>query len=240
MQNNKGIQVAINSALGVGAFVGVDQVNTLMQRMFGFTIETDEDIYAVIEKQDNGTLKRKSSRFFPEDKFTMYVAGANGKIGTGLWGVTPEELSYGPWTEKSQKQFVTITMWDTPDPVATWTKASGLFVPVLPNPEGMIIATIAFDEGGSLDNLVVTSVAGTASGATKITVSPALTSGNSYKYKVAEDCKLPEYGVNVRTYASWDGKSDIVAATGQEILIVECDANYRAVKAGIATVTAHA
>lgn len=240
MQNNKGIQVAINSALGVGTFVGVDQVNTLMKRMFGFTIETDEDIYAVIEKQDNGTLKRKSSRFFPEDKFTMYVAGANGKIGTGLWGVTPEELSYGPWTEKSQKQFVTITMWDTPDPVATWTKASGLFVPVLPNPEGMIIATIAFDEGGSLDNLVVTSVAGTASGATKITVSPALTSGNSYKYKVAEDCKLPEYGANVRTYASWNGKSDIVAATGQEILIVECDANYRAVKAGIATVTAHA
>ena len=104
----------------------------------------------------------------------------------------------------------------------------------------MIIATIAFDAGGSLDNLVVTSVAGTASGATKITVSPALTPGNSYKYKVAEDCELPEYGANVRTYASWDGKSDIVAATGQEILIVECDANYRAVKAGIATVTAHA
>ncbi len=144
MQKNKGIQVAINSVLGVGTFVSVAQVNTLMQQMFSFTIETDEDVYATLEKQADGTLKRKSTRFFPEDKFTMYVAGPSGKLGTGLWGVTPEELSYGPWTKKSAKQFVTITQWDTPDPVATWTKASGLFVPVLPVPEGMIIATITF------------------------------------------------------------------------------------------------
>lgn len=150
MQKNKGIQTAINSALGVGTFVSVAQVNNLMQQMFGFTIETDEDVYATLEKQDDGTLKRKSTRFFPEDKFTMYVAGPSGKLGTGLWGVTPEELSYGPWTKKSAKQFVTITQWDTPDPVATWTKASGLFVPVLPIPEGMIIATITFKETGTV------------------------------------------------------------------------------------------
>ena len=122
MQNNEGIQTAINGTLGVGAFVSVVQVNTLMQQMFSISIETNEDIYADLEKQSNGTLKRK--------------------VGTGLWGITPEEEAYGPWTEKSQKQFVTITQWETPDPVATWTKASGLFVPVLPNPEGIVIATI--------------------------------------------------------------------------------------------------
>lgn len=240
MQANRGIQAAINTALGVGAYVSVEQVNTLLQRMFGFSIETDEDVYATIEKQANGTLKRKSTRFFPEDKFTMYTANAAGKVGTGLWGVTPEELTYGPWTEKSSKQFVTITQWETPDPVGTWTKASGLFVPVLPNPEGMIIATIILDEDTGLDNLTVTSVAGTESGDTKITVSPALTDGNSYKYKVVDNAKLPDYGANVRTWSTWDGVSDITAATGKEILIVECDTNYRAVKAGIATVTAKA
>lgn len=146
MQKNKGIQTAINSTLGVGIFVSVAQVNILMTQMFGFTIEVDEDVYATLEKQADGTLKRKSTRFFPEDKFTMYVAGPNGKLGTGLWGVTPEELKYGPWTKKSEKHFVTITQWETEDPVVTWTKASGLFVPVLPNPEGMIIATITFAE----------------------------------------------------------------------------------------------
>lgn len=238
MQNNRGIQVAIKSALGVGTFVMVSELNTLMQQMFGFTIETDEDIYATIEKRSDGTLKRKSTRFFPEDKFTMYTASANGKFGTGLWGVTPEELAYGPWTEKSQKQFVTITQWETPDPVAVWTKASGIFVPVIQNPEGMIIATITFDEDGSLDNLSVTSAAGSSSGKTKITVTPELTSGNSYKYKTAADMKLPEYGANVRTWSNWDGSSEITAETGNEICIVECDSTYKAVKAGIATVTA--
>lgn len=238
MQKNKGIQIAINSALGVGAFVSVAQVNNLMQQMYGFAIETDEDVYATFEKQADGTLKRKSTRFFPEDKFTMYVAAANGKLGTGLWGVTPEELSYGPWTAKSTKQFVTITQWKTPDPVATWTKASGLFVPVLPVPEGMIIATITF--GGTLDKLTVTSAAGTATGSTKLTVSPAKASGNSYKYKVADSVTAVTYGQNVQTWQAWDGTADITATTGKVITVVECDSSYKALKAGSATVTAKA
>lgn len=238
MQKNKGIQVSINSALGVGTFVSVAQVNTLMQQMFSFTIETDEDVYATLEKQTDGTLKRKSTRFFPEDKFTMYVAGANGKIGTGLWGVTPEELSYGPWAEKSAKQFVTITQWATPDPVAVWTKASGLFVPVLPAPEGMIIATITF--GDKLGELTVASAAGTAAGSTKLTVSPAKASANSYKYKVADSATSVTYGQNVQTWQAWDGTADITTTTGKVITVVECDSSYKALKAGSATVTAKA
>lgn len=238
MQKNKGIQTAINSALGVGTFVSVTQVNTLLNQMFSFIIETDEDIYAKLEKQEDGTLKRKSTRFFPEDKFTMYVASANGKLGTGLWGVTPEELSYGPWTGKSAKQFVTITQWETPDPVATWTKASGLFVPVLPAPEGMIIATITF--GGTLGALTVTSAAGTNTGDTKLTVTPAKASSDSYKYKVADSAMTVAYGQNVQTWQAWDGTADITATTGKVITVVECDGSYKALKAGSATVTAKA
>ena len=157
MQNNKGVQIAIKGTLGVGVFVSVTEVNTLLKQMFGFVIETNEDVYATFEKQPDGTLKRKSTRFFPEDKFTMYTASANGQIGTGLWGRTPEELASGSWIEESKKQFVTITQWETPDPVATWTKASGIFVPVLPNPEGMIIASISFGEAGNLKSLNVES-----------------------------------------------------------------------------------
>ena len=43
----------------------------------------------------------------------------------------------------SERQFVTVTQWATPDPVAVWTKASGLFVPVIPNVYSHIIANIA-------------------------------------------------------------------------------------------------
>ena len=88
--------------------------------------------------------------------------------------------------------------------------------------------------------LTVSSVAGTASGDTKITVSPALTAGNSYKYKVGDSVTIPAAGQSVKTWAVWNGTADITAATGKKICVVECDAQYRAVKAGAASVTAKA
>lgn len=92
-----------------------------------------------------------------------------------------------------------------------------------------------------LDNLTVTSAASsTTSGKTKLTVSPALTSGNSYKYKVADNAVLPAAGQSVKGWTAWNGTDEITAATGKEICVVECDSTYRALKAGVATVTAKA
>ena len=88
--------------------------------------------------------------------------------------------------------------------------------------------------------LTVQSAAGTAVGATKLTVTPALTSGNSYKYKVSDEETTVEAGQNVRVWKSWDGKSDIVAESGKHIIVAECDKNYEVLKAGSATVTAKA
>lgn len=116
----------------------------------------------------------------------------------------------------------------------------GLFAEKL---DGIVVGTIhATEATGSdgLDNLTVTSAAGTASGDTKITVSPALISGNSYKYKVADNATLPAVGQSVKSWTAWDGSSDITAASGKEIVVVECDASYRAVKGGVAVVTAKA
>lgn len=91
-----------------------------------------------------------------------------------------------------------------------------------------------------LEALTVQSAAGTAVGATKLTVTPALTSGNSYKYKVSDEETKVEAGQNVRVWKSWDGKSDIVAESGKHIIVAECDKNYEVLKAGSATVTAKA
>lgn len=91
-----------------------------------------------------------------------------------------------------------------------------------------------------LGTLTVQSAAGTAVGATKLTVTPALTSGNSYKYKVSNEETTVEAGQNVRVWKSWDGKSDIVAESGKHIIVAECDKNYEVLKAGSATVTAKA
>lgn len=101
------------------------------------------------------------------------------------------------------------------------------------------IAVITIDETPTLGTLTVNSVAGTASGDTKITVNPAKENANNvYKYKVATDAVTVGYGQNLRNWTSWDGKADIKATTGQKITVVECDGTYKALNAGSASVTA--
>lgn len=103
------------------------------------------------------------------------------------------------------------------------------------------VCKVLLDSEYGLDNLTVTSAASsTTSGKTKLTVSPALTSGNSYKYKVADNAVLPAAGQSVKGWTAWNGTDEIAAATGKEICVVECDSAYRALKAGVATVTAKA
>lgn len=102
------------------------------------------------------------------------------------------------------------------------------------------IAVIKFGESSTLTGLTVTSAAGTEVGTTKITVTPAKATNNIYKYKVGKDETPVVDGQNVRTWQSWDGTSDITAETGQKITVTEATADYKAVKAGNATVTAKA
>lgn len=101
------------------------------------------------------------------------------------------------------------------------------------------IAVITIDETPTLGTLTVNSVAGTASGDTKITVNPAKeNSNNVYKYKVATEAVTVGYGQNLRNWTTWDGKADVKATTGQKITVVECDGTYKALNAGSASVTA--
>lgn len=93
----------------------------------------------------------------------------------------------------------------------------------------------------TLRALTVTSVAGATSGTTAVSITPSITAGNSYRYKVADNPTLPKYDAKCVTgYSVWDGSADITAATGKKILIVEVDDDGEARGAGIATVTAKA
>lgn len=102
--------------------------------------------------------------------------------------------------------------------------------------DGIAVATVGAQ---TLGTLTVTSAAGTSSGNTKITVSPAkANAGNVYKYKVGSAAETVTYGQNVKTWTAWDGTSDITAASNQKITVVEASSDYKALKAGSATVTA--
>lgn len=100
--------------------------------------------------------------------------------------------------------------------------------------------TKTFTEGAytqTLGALTVTSVAGTTSGTTKITVAEPLTSGNVYMYKTASTVTPPVLDADCSTYTLWNGVADITAVTGNQICIVEVNGSILAKKAGVATVT---
>ncbi len=102
--------------------------------------------------------------------------------------------------------------------------------------DGIAVATVGEQTIGTL---TVNSAAGTGSGNTKITVTPAKSNaGNVYKYKVGAAAETVTYGQNVKTWIAWDGTSDIAAESNQKITVVEASADYKALKSGSATVTA--
>ena len=102
------------------------------------------------------------------------------------------------------------------------------------------IAVIDVDTTPTLGTLTVQSAAGTASGDTKLTVTPIKESPtNVYKYKTdPSTAPVVTYGQSVRNWTTWDGVSDITATTGHKITVVEADSTYKAQNAGNATVTA--
>jgi heme-degrading monooxygenase HmoA len=78
-----------------------------------------------------------AKRFYPENAITFLSTRT--AVGQGMFGYTPEELAL---PETSEKNFVTVTQWYTEDPVAVWTKASALYVPVLKDSNSISIYTV--------------------------------------------------------------------------------------------------
>ncbi len=87
-----------------------------------------------------------------------------------------------------------------------------------------------------LGELTVASAEGTAAGKTRLTVTPAKGSGNSYRIKVANNPSLPALGSPCKSgYADWNGTDEVEAEAGQKLVVAEMGANGKCVKAGMAT-----
>lgn len=89
-------------------------------------------------------------------------------------------------------------------------------------------------------SLTLTSVAGTLTGDTAVTVSPTIGANNSYKYKVGQFLASPKAGDALTGYTAWDGDDDITAPTGYILCIAEVNTSGTCVKFGTVTVTAKA
>ena len=72
-------------------------------------------------------------------------------MGVGLWGDPPEATvgTLATGGNSASHPYVYIDQWTEDDPKVLWTKASGLFIPVLYNPSSLWIAKVKSGESGA-------------------------------------------------------------------------------------------
>ena len=85
----------------------------------------------------------------------------------------------------------------------------------------------------ALGSLTLTSVKGSESGKTAITVDEQLASiNNTLKYKTGSSATTVTYGMDVKNWTKWDGRAEITATDRHHVTVVEADPNYKAVRFG--------
>ncbi|MBR4760777.1 MAG: major capsid protein [Lachnospiraceae bacterium] len=149
IRNNARLQTAINGNVGAGAQLSTSAVENYFSDEFGIdTIITNDLTYGESASiGEDGRPVIAQSRYYPQNKITFFATNPGGKLGTGLWGDSPEADAAGFYDVggSTVSPYVYIMQWMETDPAVLWTKASGLFMPVLYNPDSLFIATVADD-----------------------------------------------------------------------------------------------
>ena len=149
MRRNSLVQKEVNGSIGAGALVKKSALEAWLDDEYGISTVIEQDATygadATIGADDRPIITTK--RYFPENVVTFFSTNPSGKMGVGLWGDSPEvDLSALMQVSPSAaSNFVYISQWVENDPAVLWTKASGLFMPVLYNPKSLWIATVADD-----------------------------------------------------------------------------------------------
>ena len=127
---NKGIR-----AFWDGKIVPITEKGVLefIDSNYGIEFVTNDDVYKL------SATGSEVKRFFDEN--AICFLGTRGALGNGLFGTTPEELKLKE-TAMREKMLCTLTMWESEDPATTWTKASGLYLPVIKDINHMFIAKV--------------------------------------------------------------------------------------------------
>ena len=146
MRGNASIQKAINGVYAEGATVRRAELADYLNEEFGITDIVENDLtYGASSTIDASTGRPTitSKRYYPVNKATFFATNPAGRMGVGLWG-DPPEVDAGNFfpVNGSQEPFVYVMQWMEKDPAVLWTKASGLFIPVLYNPNSLYVSTV--------------------------------------------------------------------------------------------------
>jgi hypothetical protein len=129
----------LNNANLRKAILGVNSDRLLTQKdlnaYFGSKGYPQVTTYDLRARDLDGNVKR----FFDEDKFV--ILPGNGQAGKTLVAPTAESLSTTMKKVKTLKG-ITVTQWETNDPVDLWTKAAGAQIVTMPYAEQQVSATV--------------------------------------------------------------------------------------------------
>lgn len=131
---NAQIRTLAASAAGTPALVTVDTVQTVLQA-FGLPPIVTYDV--------NTRIAGVATRVTPANKIVL-MPPANEPLGETVFGTTAEalELAGAAQINIDQTPGLVSVVEKTFDPVATWTKAAAVALPIMPNPNLTLTATV--------------------------------------------------------------------------------------------------
>ena len=141
------IQKAINGSSMAGVLVTNQALQAFLDAEYGIArVITNDQSYSLPWTVDASTGRpvTHQERYFPKGKVSFFGTGNGMRLGTGLWGIPPEEqiARFEQVAPSAQQPYVYVTQWAEKDPAVVWTKASALFMPVLFNPNSLYVASV--------------------------------------------------------------------------------------------------
>lgn len=145
LRKNAALQAVINGSTMVGKLIRRADLEAYLNEELGISrVLTNDLIYSLpLTMGENGRPVVNKQRYYPANKITFF--SASNKLGRGLWGDPPEvsAAKYMEVTGSEVSPYVYVSQYAENDPAVTWTKASGLFMPVLFSPDSLYVATAA-------------------------------------------------------------------------------------------------
>lgn len=155
MRRNTALQKEIAGNLSAGALLGKTTLYAHLEQEYGLgQIVTHDLTYGADAKLgSDGRPVITKKRYFPDNKISFFSTNPAGRVGTGLWGDPPETRLAGfyPVNSSGEAPYVYVTQKMEWDPAVLWTKASGLFMPLLYDPNSLWIATVKPDATGAAE-----------------------------------------------------------------------------------------